>query len=37
MKKVLVILRAIAWNNLSNNVKATNMLIGQFKAALDRK
>ena len=37
MKKSISYNGAIAWNNLSNNVKATNMSIGQFKAALDRK
>ena len=37
MKKSVSYNGAIAWNNLSNNAKATNMTIGQFKAALDRK
>ena len=37
MKKSISYNGALAWNNLSNNVKATNMSIGQFKAALDRK
>ena len=37
MKKSISYNGAIAWNNLSNNVKATNMSIDQFKAALERK